>query len=107
MLPFDEFGKRGPKIPLPDNVRINEPKDEEPITAPFSQQKDQEKKVWFSFCNYSRLKFYFSFFLAAADNAVAAADAAAAASNRPGVRRHAPSRFVQIFLCAIFNAIIL
>ena len=45
MLPFDEFGKRGPKIPLPDNVRINEPKDEEPIAAPFSQQKDQEKKV--------------------------------------------------------------
>jgi len=45
MLPFDEAGRRGPKVPLPDNVRITEPKDEEPINAPFSQQKDAEKKM--------------------------------------------------------------
>merc|ERR1712243_501691 len=39
MLPWDPNGKIGPKKPLPDNVSIVEPKEEEPITGPRSESK--------------------------------------------------------------------
>lgn len=39
MLPFDQTGKSGPKKPLPDAVSIVEPKDEEPVPQPYSEQK--------------------------------------------------------------------
>jgi len=39
MLPWDPNGKIGPKNPLPDNVSIVEPKEEEPITGPRSESK--------------------------------------------------------------------
>lgn len=39
MLPWDDSGKTGPKKPLPDNVSIVEPKDETPVTAPYSESK--------------------------------------------------------------------
>jgi small subunit ribosomal protein S3e len=39
MLPHDPSGKIGPKKPLPDNVSIVEPKDEQPPAQPYSEQK--------------------------------------------------------------------
>jgi len=39
MLPWDPSGKTGPARPLPDHVSIVEPKDEEPVAAPHSEQK--------------------------------------------------------------------
>jgi len=39
MLPWDPTGKIGPKKPLPDNVNIAEPKEEEPVTGPKSETK--------------------------------------------------------------------
>lgn len=39
MLPWDPNGKIGPKKPLPDNVNIVEPKEEETITGPKSESK--------------------------------------------------------------------
>ena len=39
MLPWDPTGKIGPKKPLPDNVSIAEPKEEEIITGPRSETK--------------------------------------------------------------------
>ena len=39
MLPWDPTGKIGPKKPLPDHVSIVEPKDEQRIEAPYSEQK--------------------------------------------------------------------
>ena len=39
MLPRDPNGKIGPKRPLPDSVRIFEPKEEELPTHPHSEQK--------------------------------------------------------------------
>nr|CAB3265762.1 40S ribosomal protein S3 [Phallusia mammillata] len=39
MLPWDPTGKIGPKKPLPDNVNIVEPKEEEPVTGPKSESK--------------------------------------------------------------------
>ena len=39
MLPYDPFGKIGPKKPLPDHVSIVDPKEEAVITAPYSEQK--------------------------------------------------------------------
>lgn len=39
MLPFDQTGKSGPKKPLPDAVSIVEPKDEETVSQPYSEQK--------------------------------------------------------------------
>lgn len=39
MLPFDQTGKSGPKKPLPDAVSIVEPKEEEPVPQPYSEQK--------------------------------------------------------------------
>merc|ERR1739838_212525 len=40
MLPYDPTGKNGPKRPLPDNVNIVEPKEEEPVTGPRSEAKN-------------------------------------------------------------------
>ena len=39
MLPWDPTGKIGPKKPLPDNVSIVEPKEEEVIAGPRSETK--------------------------------------------------------------------
>ena len=39
MLPWDPTAKLGPKRPLPDHVSIVEPKEEQPIQAPYSEQK--------------------------------------------------------------------
>jgi len=39
MRPFDVTGKTGPKKPLPDVISISEPKDEEPPSQPWSEQK--------------------------------------------------------------------
>ena len=39
MLPWDPTGKIGPKKPLPDNVSIVEPKEEETIAGPRSETK--------------------------------------------------------------------
>lgn len=39
MLEQDYTGKKGPKIPLPDNVQIVNPKDEVLPTNPFSESK--------------------------------------------------------------------
>jgi len=39
MLPHDPTGKSGPKIALPDHVSIQDPKEETPIEAPYSQNK--------------------------------------------------------------------
>jgi small subunit ribosomal protein S3e len=43
MLPHDPKGQMGPKIPLPDNVQVVEPKDEPPITEPYSEVKEAKK----------------------------------------------------------------
>jgi small subunit ribosomal protein S3e len=43
MLPHDPKGQVGPKIPLPDNVQIVEPKDEVAPTEAYSEQKDHKK----------------------------------------------------------------
>ena len=39
MLPWDQTGKIGPKKPLPDNVSIVEPKEENAPTTPYSEPK--------------------------------------------------------------------
>ena len=39
MLPHDPTGKTGPKKPLPDNVQVVEPKKEELVGEPYSEQK--------------------------------------------------------------------
>jgi small subunit ribosomal protein S3e len=39
MLPHDPTGKTGPKKPLPDNVQVLDPKNEEVVTEPYSEQK--------------------------------------------------------------------
>jgi len=39
MLPHDPTGKNGPKMPLPDHVSIQDPKDEPKITEPYSENK--------------------------------------------------------------------
>lgn len=39
MLPWDPNGKNGPKKPLPDNVIVQEPKDETFYPAPASEAK--------------------------------------------------------------------
>lgn len=39
MLPWDPQGKIGPKKPLPDHVTIAEPKEEQVVTTPYSDQK--------------------------------------------------------------------
>jgi small subunit ribosomal protein S3e len=44
MLPHDPKGQMGPKIPLPDNVQVVEPKDEPPIAEPYSEHKEQKKQ---------------------------------------------------------------
>ncbi|XP_074597712.1 ribosomal protein S3 isoform X2 [Brevipalpus obovatus] len=43
MLPWDVTGKKGPKRPLPDNVSINEPKDEPLPDKIYSEIKDTPK----------------------------------------------------------------
>jgi len=43
MLPHDPKGLMGPKNPLPDNVQIVEPKDEQAPTQPYSEHKEQKK----------------------------------------------------------------
>lgn len=45
MLPWDMTGKKGPKKPLPDHVNIVEPKDEPPITQPYSEAKSDKAPV--------------------------------------------------------------
>ncbi|GFU69111.1 40S ribosomal protein S3, partial [Trichonephila clavipes] len=44
MLPWDPNGKIGPKYPLPDNVSIVEPKEEEFPLAPYSEAKGTDAK---------------------------------------------------------------
>lgn len=44
MLPWDPNGKIGPKNPLPDNVSIVEPKEEELPQAPYSEAKGGDAK---------------------------------------------------------------
>lgn len=39
MLPWDQTGKIGPKKPLPDNVSIVEPKEENAPATPYSESK--------------------------------------------------------------------
>lgn len=39
MLPHDPTGKMGPKRPLPDQVSVVEPKEEQPVQEPYSEQK--------------------------------------------------------------------
>ena len=39
MLPWDPSGKTGPKVPHPDTVTIQEPKDESRITDPISEDR--------------------------------------------------------------------
>jgi len=39
MLAWDPSGKTGPKKPLPDYVTVLEPKDEEPVTTPISEDR--------------------------------------------------------------------
>lgn len=39
MLPWDPNGKNGPKKPLPDNVIVQEPKEEVVYAAPSSEVK--------------------------------------------------------------------
>ena len=43
MLPRDPNGKIGPKRPLPDSVRIFEPKEEDLPERPYSEQKGVPK----------------------------------------------------------------
>ncbi|XP_014674777.1 PREDICTED: 40S ribosomal protein S3 [Priapulus caudatus] len=45
MLPWDPSGKLGPKKPLPDQVNIVEPKEEELPTAPISEQKNAKPET--------------------------------------------------------------
>lgn len=45
MLPWDPNGKIGPKKPLPDNVSIVEPKDEDEITGPKSESKTPKPEI--------------------------------------------------------------
>ena len=40
LLPYDPTGKIGPKMPLPDHVNVIEPKPEEPVTDPRSEDKN-------------------------------------------------------------------
>ena len=39
MLPHDPTGKMGPKRPLPDQVSVVEPKEEQHVSEPYSEQK--------------------------------------------------------------------
>ena len=39
MLPHDPTGKMGPRKPLPDQVSVMEPKEEQEYTDPYSEQK--------------------------------------------------------------------
>ena len=43
MLPYDPSGQSGPKMPLPDQVHITEPADEEVPTQPRSEHKQEPK----------------------------------------------------------------
>ena len=43
MMPWDPKGQIGPKKPLPDNISVLEPKDEAPLTTPFSEHKEGKK----------------------------------------------------------------
>jgi len=43
MLPWDPKGQMGPKKPLPDHVSVVEPKDEAPLTTPYSEHKESKK----------------------------------------------------------------
>ena len=45
MLPWDPTGKLGPKRPLPDHVSIVDPKEEQQVTAPYSEQKGGKPEV--------------------------------------------------------------
>lgn len=45
MLPWDQTGKKGPKKPLPDNVIINEPKEEVVPSAPYTESKGEPKTL--------------------------------------------------------------
>lgn len=40
MLQHDPTGKTGPKRPLPDNVTVLEPKEEDSVPVPSSEQKE-------------------------------------------------------------------
>ncbi|KAK4337036.1 hypothetical protein RND71_043384 [Anisodus tanguticus] len=40
MLPYDPQGKHGPSRPLPDQIKIIEPKEEKPILEPHSEAKE-------------------------------------------------------------------
>ena len=44
MLPNDPHGKIGPKKPLPDQVSVMEPKDEQRCDEPYSEQKLSQTK---------------------------------------------------------------
>jgi len=44
MLPHDPKGLTGPKLPLPDNIHIVEPKDEQAPAQPFSEHKELKKQ---------------------------------------------------------------
>ena len=44
MLPNDPHGKIGPKKPLPDQVSVVEPKDEQRCDEPYSEQKLSQAK---------------------------------------------------------------
>jgi hypothetical protein len=40
MLPYDPTGQKGPKIPLPDVVKVHEPKEEDaPVPLPMAPQQ--------------------------------------------------------------------
>jgi len=43
MLPHDPKGIIGPKHPLPDNIHIVEPKDEQAVVQPYSEHKEHKK----------------------------------------------------------------
>ncbi|KAI7696032.1 40S ribosomal protein S3 [Sarcoptes scabiei] len=45
MLDHDVTGKKGPKIPLPDNVEIVNPKEEILPTYPYSESKEPQKPI--------------------------------------------------------------
>ncbi|KAJ1915842.1 40S ribosomal protein S3 [Mycoemilia scoparia] len=45
MRDWDPSGRVGPKTPLPDMVKINDPKEEAPITAPMSEDKKSPEEV--------------------------------------------------------------
>jgi len=45
MLPYDPLGKRGPSKPLPDHIKIVEPRDEIKHAEPFSESKNENRLV--------------------------------------------------------------